>query len=69
MREASNESSSDVYNRQRYIVMELLRPVISNNFLISARSQQSLRAKSGTRRLVEKAEITNELGVFGVLVK
>lgn len=66
-----NESQSpcgeeDLYKRDRYIVMERLRPVVSQNYFISPRNQMYLQRTSGK---LEKTEVTNELGIYGVLVR
>lgn len=48
--------------------MEYLRPAISDNFIISPKSQQNLY-QSGKEGTLNKISITNELGIYGVLVK
>jgi len=47
--------------------MELLRPVITNNFIISPKIQMNNK-KLGKDSLA-KISITNELGIYGVLVQ
>ena len=64
----SSDSNDELYNRERYIVMELLKPAISENYIISPKLQQKL-VQSGKGSLLEKEKITNELGLYGVLVK
>ena len=54
-------------NRQLYILMELLNPVVNENFIISANSI-SMAKKLGKNSL-EKTRITNEIGIFGALVQ
>ncbi|RNA00504.1 glutathione synthetase-like isoform X2 [Brachionus plicatilis] len=58
----------DRYNKDFYIVMEYLRPLISHNYIISSKYQQKLY-ETGKQGTLEKKKITNELGVYGVLVK
>jgi hypothetical protein len=65
---SSKNSDDELYNKERYIVMELLKPAISENYIISPKLQQNL-VQSGKESLLEKENITNELGVYGVLVK
>ena len=65
---SSTNSDNELYNKERYIVMELLKPVITENFIISPKLQHSL-VQSEKLSLLEKENITNELGVYGVLVK
>lgn len=68
-RNPAKESDLDeLYNRERYIVMELLKPVISENYIVSPKLQQKLHL-SNSEVLLQKEKITNELGVYGVLVK
>jgi len=64
----SSDSNDELYNRERYIVMELLKPAISENYIVSPKLQQKL-VQSGKGSLLEKEKITNELGIYGVLVK
>ena len=63
----------DKYRRELYIVMELLQPTISNNIIISPKGQQKkalLQDEIGhAPSSLEQTQITNELGVYGVLVK
>ena len=47
--------------------MELLRPVITNNYIISPKSQMCAK-KNGDDSLT-KIKITNELGIYGVIVQ
>lgn len=56
------------YNKNFYIVMEYLRPFVSHNYIISSKYQQQLY-ETGKQGTLEKKKITNELGVYGVLVK
>ncbi len=59
------EEEEDIYNKERYIAMERLRPVESKNYIISSKYHSNL-IKSPD---LKKISITNELGVFGVLVR
>jgi hypothetical protein len=63
-----DDKEDDIYNRDRYIVMELLKPSVTQNYLISAKNQQK-NSQNGKNDLLEKSYITNELGIYGVLVK
>ena len=65
-REINDIEDEVMTNKQRYIVMELLKPPITKNVIVSSKSQQKL-ASSGN--LVQVSKITNELGIFGVLVR
>lgn len=58
----------DRYNKNFYIVMEYLRPLVSYNYIISSKYQQQ-QYKEGQQGNLEKKKITNELGVYGVFVK
>lgn len=58
----------DRYNKNFYIVMEYLRPFVSHNYIISSKHQKQL-FENGKQGTLEKKKITNELGVYGVLVK
>ena len=55
----------DIYNRDRYIVMEKLRPTESKNFLITSKYHSNMLKSNELKRI----DITNELGVYGVLVR
>ena len=64
----------DVYNKDLYIVMELLRPPVSQNYIISAKSQMKKYNQNASNvekkvSLLDKIEITNELGIYGVILK
>lgn len=63
-----SHEDKEMYNKDMYIVMELLRPVTSNNYIISPKSQLAL-SKVGSSDLLSKMQITNELGIYGVLVR
>ena len=66
---SSTSDQEDMYKKERFIVMELLRPLVSDNYIISPKSQQqSLYAKLGDEYL-KKIQITNEVGVYGVQVR
>ena len=55
------------YKRELYIAMELLRPVVTNNFIISPKIQ--MNNKKLGKDCLNKISITNELGIYGVLVQ
>ena len=57
-----------MFNKESFIVQELLKPLISENYIISPKLQQKL-IQSESKELLQKEKITNELGVYGVLVK
>jgi hypothetical protein len=63
-REVSDSEDEVVTNRKRYIVMERLKPAIVENVIISSRTQHRLAGN-----MVNVSQITNELGIFGVLVR
>jgi hypothetical protein len=65
-REINDDEDEIITNKQRYIVMELLKPPITENVIVSSKSQQKL---ANTGNLVHMSKITNELGIFGVLVR
>jgi hypothetical protein len=79
----SNDSGphAPVYDRNVYIAMELLRPLVSDNYIISSYNQEKLHkslVESGKEITpaiqndtfsFKKTAITYELGVFGVLLK
>ena len=59
--------SDHKYKRDLYIIMELLRPVTSSNYIISPKLQMNAKKSGG--ECLNKISITNELGVYGVLVQ
>lgn len=61
---ASNDE--DVANKNRYIVMERLKPLITDNILVTQNSQHEL---AKTKSPLKTSKIDNELGTYGVLVK
>jgi hypothetical protein len=65
-RKKTNENNEALYNKENYIVMELLKPFVTENYIISAKSQQQLIQNNSQ---VKKSKINNELGIYGVLVK
>jgi len=65
-REINDDEDETITNKQRYIVMELLKPPITENVIVSSKSQQKL---ANTGNLLHVSKITNELGIFGVLVR
>ena len=64
----NSEVNNQMYNKESFIVQELLKPLISENYIISPKIQQKL-VQSDKKDLLQKENITNELGVYGVLVK
>lgn len=64
----NSEVNNQIYNKESFIVQELLKPLISENYIISPKIQQKL-VQSDKKDLLQKENITNELGVYGVLVK
>jgi hypothetical protein len=64
----THEDKDDIYNKDRYIVMELLKPSVTQNYLVSAKNQHK-NSQNGRNSILEKSYITNELGIYGVLVK
>jgi len=64
----NSEVNNQMYNKESFIVQELLKPLISENYIISPKIQQKL-IQSDNKDLLQKENITNELGVYGVLVK
>jgi hypothetical protein len=64
----NSEVNNQMYNKESFIVQELLKPLISENYIISPKIQQKL-VQSDNKDLLQKENITNELGVYGVLVK
>lgn len=61
-----DSDDEDITNKNRYIVMELLKPRITDNILVSQGSQQIL---AKTKSPLKTSKINNELGTYGVLVK
>jgi hypothetical protein len=53
-------------NKDLFIVMEKIKPVITDNYIVSPKQQAKLHDSDQKLR---KVQITNELGIFGVLVK
>lgn len=64
----NSEVNNQMYNKESFIVQELLKPLITENYIISPKIQQKL-VQSDNKDLLQKENITNELGVYGVLVK
>ena len=46
-----------------YVVMEFLRPIAHDNYIISSKSQKD------NKKLLHKLPITNELGIYGTLIR
>ena len=81
IKETKNGDSGENYDRNLYIAMELLRTLVSDNYIISSQSQRALTqsleergekilpAIKNDRFLLKKQLITNELGIYGVLVR
>ena len=60
MLNSSNLQESEIdelYNKERYIVMELLKPVISENYIISPKLQQKL-VQANNQLLLNKEKLT-----------
>ena len=68
--EWSNPSQyeGNLYHRDSYIAMERLKPIASFNYLISAKNQAHLH-RTDQAAQIRKTEITNELGIYGVVVR
>ena len=62
--------SSIAANKEKdlYVVMELLRPMAVDNYIISPKSQREM-IQNGDTVLLKKVAVTNELGVYGTIVK
>lgn len=65
-RELNDSEDEMVTSKKRYIVMELLKAPVTKNIIINPKSQQKLAA---TANLLHVSKITNELGIFGILVR
>ncbi len=61
-----NSEENEIYNKDRYVVMDILYPFVSENYIISSR-REKIYNKNGDE-LLEKIKITNELGIYGVLI-
>lgn len=65
-KEVTDRENEDLLNKERYIVMELLKAPITENILVTPKMQQKFQE---TGNLHQRSKITNELGIFGVLVR
>lgn len=63
---SEDERDSAVPNKNLFIVMDLIKPVYTENYIISPKSQQML---ASSQQKLSKTQITNELGIYGVLVR
>jgi hypothetical protein len=61
--EQQEQQDEEKYDPNRYIVMELLKPAITENYIISWKSVYDNQSK------LQKTKITNELGVYGVYLR
>lgn len=59
-----DEKSSS--NKDLFIVMNKINPVSSENYIVSAHSQCKM---ADSQQKLTKMRITNELGIYGVLVR
>jgi hypothetical protein len=59
----NEQDDEEKYDPNRYIVMELLKPAITENYIISSKCVYDDRSK------LKKTKITNELGVYGVYLR
>jgi hypothetical protein len=64
-KESANETSNHI-EKELYILMELLNPIVNDNFIIS--SQTQMRAKKDGNDCLRKIRISDEFGIFGVLI-
>jgi hypothetical protein len=77
----ARKGENDIYDKNIYIAMEFLRPLVSDNYIISATVQQKLNKSidandsaipapiKNDKFMFKKALITNELGIYGVTVR
>ena len=78
---AQIEDTSGIYDKNLYVAMELFKPLVTENFIVSSRTQQQLNqslvesgkavpaAIKNEEFLLKKTLITYELGIYAVLVK
>lgn len=57
---------STIPSKDIFVVMDVIKPTSSENYIISPKAQQ--KCSDSDQKLV-KTRITNELGIFGVLVR
>lgn len=62
----SNKESEDKYDKELYIVMELLKPPTTENLVISAKTEQY---NFINQKQIKCSKINSEFGVYGVLVR
>ncbi len=62
-------NANQMFNKDFYIVMELLKPLVSNNYIISSKLQAEKTSKLEERYRLKKVKITNELGIYGVYLR
>lgn len=58
--------NQNIPNKDSFIVMDLIKPVATNNFIISSKKQKGLKT---IQSKFSKIKISNELGIYGVLVR
>jgi hypothetical protein len=64
----NNQSDeNEIPNKDLFIVMDLIKPVLTNNYIISPKGQQKLY--NSNKKKLGKVQISNELGIYGVLVR
>ena len=63
---ANQNGDSTIPSKDIFVVMDVIKPTSSENYIISPKSQQ--KCSDSDQKLV-KTQITNELGIFGVLVR
>ena len=63
---ANQNGDSTIPSKDIFVVMDVIKPTSSENYIISPKAQQ--KCSDSDQKLV-KTRITNELGIFGVLVR
>jgi len=69
MNKESISNTSQTLNRDFYIVMELLKPLVSYNYIISPKLQAEAANNVKQKYRLDKIKITNELGIYGVYLR
>lgn len=73
-----HHNNGTIYDKSLYIAMELLKAPLTENFIVSARSQQQHILNSGQpfvpaitndKLSLKKIQTTYELGIYGVLLQ
>ena len=62
----NNHDEKSSSNKDLFIVMNKINPVSSENYIVSAHSQCKV---TDSQQKLTKMRITNELGIYGVLVR